>query len=287
MIPLLSIVDLQRRYLIQNANFTAQQLASIISICAQFGLAYVVISAMNLGVIGAGLSITITSLIRYYIMSHFVKQLNEDDEFSDLRYKTYARYAVPSMLSNLVQFVTLSYLASKKDHHLLLIYSGLFLGIGAGIQQALCSFMGYHFGNSDFTAAKMFFRVFLLVTAGLNFILLIGFATMYGLAQGSTKIPDFITPLAFMVFSLQVWQCVVEGAARSLGLMNEILVINVVCYSLMIFLPFPQIFVSILLGLSLKLILLALLLKFTDWKEKTQEIKDVISGDVGEISILE
>ena len=224
---------------------------------------------MNLGIIGAGLSVTITSVIRSAIMSDFVKQLNEDDEFSQLRYKTYARYAIPSMLSNLVQFGTLSYLASKKDHHLLLIYSGLFLGIGVGIQQALCSFMSYHFGNSDFAAAKMYFRVFLLVTAGLNFILLVGFATLYGVAQGSSKIPDFISPLAFMVFSIEVWQCVVEGAARSLGLMNEILVINIVCHTLMIFLPFPQILISILLGLSLKVILLAILLTVTDWKEKT------------------
>jgi len=161
---------------------------------------YILIFHANLGVIGAGASISISEIVQFFMNERYLGDIAEQDQIEvsimdvKLSYRLFATYckkAFPGVLKQVLEHGIFVFLildagaaggqGNQAKMAIFFVYQGLFYNIGLGMQSCSCQFIGHYLGMGHFQLARRYYRYFICQTGFMTLFILCIFLLLLGL----------------------------------------------------------------------------------------------------------
>lgn len=192
--------DLSRQFFIQKGQYNAQKCIEIAGAIIQLVSGYVLVFQADLGVMGAGVSISISQIVQFLMNEQYLADIAAvervevsilDVGISCSLFQTYMSKALPNMMKQVLEhgvFIFLILNASSVGGQpnqvrmaIFYVYQGIFYSIGLGLQSASCQFIGYYVGCGNIEFARKYFTFFLYNTCFISIFVFFLFLFLLGL----------------------------------------------------------------------------------------------------------
>lgn len=252
-VPFEAINDLSRKFYIQKGHYWSQKYIEIIGAIIQLLIGYILIFKADLGIIGAGSSISISQFIQFLINQWTLSSMERNDNFEisifDISFTivllgNYLKKAFPSVLKQIFEhgfFIFLLMNASdvggtsnQNNMAIFFIYQGIFYSMGLGLQSSSSQFIGYYLGKRKVSLAKKYYNFFLRKTLFISIIIV----SFYVLALTLKQILWYEFPvfdhiqfdIIFILVAIAlIWSNMLQGPVRAFGKLMPIFWITLQC----------------------------------------------------------